>query len=363
MLFVDGSIIENTDVIFHITQSFALNIDTIPDEAFVNDAILQIIDSNGNRSEPAVSLGRGKYQIRIGELNTNMQYGIRIEHDGDVFESTLSRPLVTPEVNIRWQQYEPLEAVYFYLSTHDETGENNFFLWHYDEVWETMGFGTNIRFDPITNTFHPTSISRQCWKRNAAYEFGTTEALTESRIIDRLLFQVEPGCDRFFYLYSLTVTQKSVSQGAFEFHQNMKIQNEEMGGIFTPQPAEVLGNIRCITNPQRRIMGYINTLKNVSQERIFIRRWHLRWPSLDWCGEHIMYCNIREHTRLMEQDFSPRFLYSQGYRPYAGNYYDGHNFAPYSWMRASCIDCRERDNTIERPYFFPHTGLELHICE
>ena len=345
LLFVDGSIIEHTDAIFHITQSFALNIDTIPDEAFVNNAILQIIDSNGNTSVPARSLGRGRYQIQIGELQDDVQYGIRIEHDGDIFESALSRPLRTPEVEVRWEQYEPLGAVYFYLSTHDETNENDFFLWHYDEIWEVQTpFQTSLFFNPTTNTFFstfqpPYSI---CWKRNAVYELGTTKALIENKIIDQQLFRIEPQTDRFYWLYSVTVTQKAISQGSFEFHQNMKEQNEEMGGIFTPQPAEVLGNIRSINNSSRRIMGYINTLKNISQQRMFIRRSDLIWPMIDWCRS--AYC----YTLPADHGWAPNTFYIQGYRPVGGR------FPPVFWATASCLDCREDGGTIERPYFWPN---------
>jgi len=346
MLFVDGSIIENTDAIFHITQSFTLNIDTIPDEAFVNDAVLQIIDSNGNRSEPARSLGRGRYQISIGELDSNVQYGIRIEHDGDIFESALSRPLRTPEVEVRWRQYEPLGAVYFYISTHDETNENNFFLWHYDEIWEVQApIQTSLFFNPTTNTFFTSQpLYSICWKRNAIYELGSTEALSENKIIDRLLFRVEPETDRFYWLYSLTVTQKAISQGSFEFHQNMKQQNEEMGGIFTPQPAEVLGNIHCLTDPTRRVMGYINTLKNVSQQRIFIRRGQqLIWPVIDWCR------SVPCRTLPVNHGWSPDTFYRLGYRPV------GDSFPPAFWATVSCVDCREGGGTTERPYFWPNT--------
>jgi len=355
MLFVAGDIVANTDAIFYITQSFALNVDTVPDKAFVNNAILQVIDSNENVIATAVSLGRGRYQIRIGDLRDDVSYGIRIEHDGDIFESALSRPLRTPEVDVRWRQYEPLGAVYFYLSTHDETSENNFFLWHYDEIWEVQTpVQTSLFLNPQTSTFFTSHESPHsiCWKRNAAYELGSTEALAENRIIDQQLFRIEPESetDRFYWLYSVTVTQKAVSQGSFEFHQNMKVQNEEMGGIFTPQPAEVLGNIRCITNPSRRVMGYINTLKNVSRQRIFIHRFELIWPVIDWCGSRP--CSVLPPDLF----WSPDFYYSQGFRPV------GENFPPEFWMSAACVDCREDGGTTEKPYFWPNTrwqGLEF----
>jgi len=312
MLFVDGNIMENTDAIFHITQSFGLDVVGVPEEAFVNDAVLQIIDSNGNESEPAISLGRGRYQIRIGELRDDVRYGIRIEHDGDIFESTLSRPLVTPEVEVRWRQYEHLGAVYFYLSTHDETGEAKFFLWHYSEDWEIR---TWHDFLPPFN---------RCWRRNTGFELGTTEALAENSIIDRQILRVNPENQRFFYHYAFTVTQTAISQGAFEFHQNMKIQNEEMGGIFTPQPAEVFGNIRSVTNPQRRVMGYVNTVRNTSRQRIFIPFNRVGQSVIDWCSERNNSCHLF-----------------------------GLNPADAWWVPADCWDCRALGGIPNRPYFMP----------
>ena len=355
MLFVDGSIVANTDAVFHITQSFALNVSGVPDEAFVNNAILRIIDSNGNQSEPAISLGRGRYQISIGELHDDVRYGIEIEHNGDIFRSTLALPLYTPEVEVRWTQYEPFGAVYFYLSTHDETDESRFFLWHYVEDWEIRTRATTLFYNLETNTFRTSGsvLYSRCWRQNIHYELGTTEALTTNSIIDQELLRIEPEGSRFWYLYSITVTQKAISQGAFEFHQNMKQQNEEMGGIFTPQPTEVLGNIRCITNLSRRVMGYVNTLKNVSRQKIMIRHSELIWPYATEIIQFEEYCRCNTHPFefFRELGFTAPQLYREGFRPSRG---DIGNLSDILWSPIVCVDCRELEDraTTNRPYFW-----------
>ena len=49
--------------------------------------------------------------------------------------------------------------------------------------------------------------------------------------------------DRFTVLYSIQVQQRALSKEGYEYYLNVQQQNEEMGGIFTPQPSEIQGNI------------------------------------------------------------------------------------------------------------------------
>jgi len=76
ILFVTGDIIENTDVIFRISQSFPLSVDAItniPKESFIDNASLSIIGSNGYKSPPAINQGNGTYLISVGKLEDNAE--------------------------------------------------------------------------------------------------------------------------------------------------------------------------------------------------------------------------------------------------------------------------------------------------
>ena len=364
VLFVDGSIVENTEATFYITQSFPLNVVGVPDEAFVNDAVLRIIDSNGNRSEPAVSLGRGRYQIWIGELDANVAYGIRIEHNGEIYESTLLRPLVTPEIDsISWRQNDD-ETISFHVSTTDDAGDVRFFMWNYVEDWEIRAFmPTSIFFNPrhVEQMAEPFYVDwsfpfEACWVNHISDRFlmGSTEALSENRLINHQLFEHGAEDNRFSVRYSVLVTQRAISQAAYEYFENLRKQNEEMGGLFTPQPTEILGNIRSTTNPARRVLGYVEAVKSISQKRIFVDRSELSRPTIHrFCDP--LFNVYRPPPPLLRLPRPDQYFdyFNRGYRPSKINMEEYPAVViPMEWALKECTDCREMGGTLNRPDFW-----------
>ena len=372
ILVVDGNIIENTDVIFHISESFSLDSPRIPEESYINNATLNIIGSNGYKSPSATNQGKGTYQIAVGELDDNMEYGIQIEYDGNIYQSALSKPLHTPEIDtVYWTQPEPLGEVSFYISTHDDTDRAKFYLWNYTEDWEiTVPIYASIFYNPETNEFYSGSSTPYyyCWKKQADYKIGSTESLSENRIVDKLLYQLDPefegNLDRFQILYCVTVTQKAISRGAYEYYQNRQKLNEEMGGLFTPQPAELTGNITCVTNPSKKVMGYVETVKNISQKRIFVHQGQFPliwpyWPTKQMecnCGippdDDDCTRNILSNDNILKSGWTYRDLYYiLGYRPVDA---DTTGYLPNMWAPAICTDCREHGGTKDKPDFWPN---------
>jgi len=370
ILFVDGSIIENTDATFHISQSFSLNVDTvtkIPEESFINNANLVIIGSNGYKSLAAINKGKGVYQISVGELKDDVEYGIQIEYEGDIYQSALSKPLYTPEIDsISWSQPEAEGQVFFHVSTHDNTGRAKFFMWNYTEDWEIKAvYPTIIFYNPnhreqLQEPFYldDSMPYYYCWKKNLSDKslLASTESLSENRIVDELLYERDSGDDRFSMLYCLTVNQRAISKGAYEYYQSIKKMNEETGGLFTPQPTEITGNITCITDPSKKIMGFIETSKNISQKRIFVDPVQLIRQAV------YLYCdplyNVYEPPppilRLPKPD-EYDYYYGIGYRPSIldiGLYGEG-AIIPSEWAFARCTDCRAAGGTKDKPDFWP----------
>jgi len=358
ILFVNGSIIASTDVTFHISQSFSLNVDAvtkIPEESFITNANLIIIGSNGYKSPPAIHQGKGAYQISVGELEDDVEYGIQIELDGDTYQSAPLRPLYTPEIDsISWKQPEFYGPVYFYVSTYDETEGTKYFMWNHTEDWEIYADYTTTLF------FHPMSLEftiiepapfRYCWKKSESVRsvFSSTESLSENRIIDKQFYQYNyPSDDRFSSLYCITVTQRVISKGAYEYYQDIQKMNEEMGGLFTPQPTEFVGNIRCTTNPEKKILGYVDVSKNTTTKRMFIYPNRIVREEPMRCTSPVVILPLRwtEYSSW----------YKRGFRPAEGpdpKYYPD-EILPYEWYPATCTDCTARDGTKNKPDFWPN---------
>src|SRR6202035_1342987 len=90
---------------------------------------------------------------------------------------------------------------------------------------------------------------------------------------------IEAGSEKLSVEYSILVDQYALTQGAYQFLQEMKMNAEETGSIFDPQPSELNGNIHCLTNPAEEVIGYLS-ISSVQSSRIFISNSDL--PSWDY---------------------------------------------------------------------------------
>jgi len=355
ILIVDGSIIENTDVMFYLSKSFPLDSLNIPEENLNINANLSIIGSDGYKSQPAINLGRGSYSISVGELDDNVEYGIQIEYNGDIYQSTLSKPLRTPEIDsISWIQPEEAGAVSFRVSTHDNAGEARFFLWSYIENWETTAyFYTTFFFNPDNNEFYVIDPAPYyyCWRSATSDKFliGSTEALSENSIVNKQLYSCLPDDSRFSVLYSVNVNQRAISKDAFEYYQNKIVLNDEMGGLFTPQPSELNGNITCITDPSKKAMGYVEAVKNTTQKRIFVSSLELTRPRI------FSNCTLLNDSDLINLLGDSENLYHDAYQAgfRVAEVPDIDN-VPMGWALSNCTDCIANGGTKNKPDFWPN---------
>ena len=359
ILIVDGNIVENTDAIFHLSKSFPMD-STFNWNMLNINATLTLIGSNGYQSAPATNMGKGTYRIPIGNLDDDVAYGIRIEYNGDTYQSALSKPLRTPEIDsISWTQPERNGTISFQVSTHDDPEGAKFFIWDYTENWEIMAYYfTTIFFNPIDSVFYEdyTAPTFYCWKSAAStgeFIIGSTESLSENRIINKQFSQFDSRDNRFSRLYCVTVNQRAISKSAYEYYQNKITLNEGMGGLFTPQPSELSGNITCITNPSKKAMGFVETSKNTTQKRVFVSSTQITRPVLPSnCelmtqGDMIGY--MGENNILTYNE-----VYAWGFRP-AG--FRGENpeiILPTAWSSAPCTDCVANGGTKNKPDFWPN---------
>jgi len=357
ILFVDGSIIENSEMTFYLGKSFPLNSPNIPTESLEIYANVCVIGSNGYMSPYGKYLGKGAYRIEsIGELDDNVEYGLHIEYDGDIYQSALSKPLHTPEIDsVSFFQPEKAGTVSFRVSTHDDSGKTSYYLWNYEEDWEvTATYYTVAFYNPITKSFYTIEPAPYyyCWKRNVSDKFliGTTESLSENRVINKQIFSCASDEDsRFSYLYSVIVYQKAISKSAFEYYQNKIVLNDEMGGLFTPQPSELSGNITCITDPSKRVMGFIEPVKNITQKRIYVLPSQI---SIIYSSTCIAIYSTELPAILAEREMTIDDYYMIGNRP-IGDLHPMYR-TPLAWSSAACSDCVINGGSKTKPDFWPN---------
>lgn len=352
VLVVEGHIVGNSTIEFYFSKSFGLEEDAPPEGYDDVQVQLYLIGDDGSRSRPAVYEGHGIHKLEIGELNPNVAYGIEFEYDGDKYQSKLSKALYTPQIDdLNWIQPEEYGDVTFRLSTQDPNREGHaYFLWEYSEDWEVVArYSTTIFYDWKSESFYidNTAPLTYCWNNaiNKNPIVGTTENLIEKKIVNKKIFSQNSANSRFSYLYAVQVTQQSISKAAYEYYLDKIKSNSEMGGLFTPQPSEIEGNITCISDSDKKVIGFIDVTHNITSFKKFITLGEISKKPV------IVECNDIDFMAMPSPDTFYQ-LYMDGLRPvsYATDPVIWGN----RWVSIKCADCTYQGATKNKPLFWPN---------
>ena len=279
LLVVSGDIIENTQVDFTLSKTFSLDIPTPPPSSYEIDAVVTIIGSDGSKSSPATKMGKGVYRMNIGTLSSDVSYGLNIEFEGNVYTSTLSKPMSTPDMeNISFSQTEENGPIGICVTTAKTAStDTQYFIWTYQEDWEFPAKNyTRLYYNKVKKAPDTLSVASgyNCWQNNMVNKLlvASTENMVSNKLTNKKILDYPSNDDRFLSLYCITLTQKAVSKAAYQYYLSKRTENEDMGGIFTPQPTDLGGNITCTTNSAKKAIGFVSVIKNTVSKRFFISR-------------------------------------------------------------------------------------------
>jgi len=198
---------------------------------------------------------------------TGSRYKLQINYNGEVYESefeTLKDPV--PVDSIYWTYREETDGIQILLNTHDPVGNTHYYAWEYLETWKF--------FVPIVPNDHPEW--EVCYKNSKSYNFiiGSTVQRNEDRIEGFPVLLIGANTNRLRWRYSILVNQYSLSEQAYEFYRKLGELNENQGTLFDPVPYSLVGNIKCLTDTDKPVLGYF-LVSGVSEKRIFINHTHL----------------------------------------------------------------------------------------
>ncbi|MBP1676403.1 MAG: hypothetical protein H6Q20_962 [Bacteroidetes bacterium] len=338
ILVVEG-IISSDSTEIQLSRSVALDQELSDDDA-VNGAELFIEDSNGRLTGPFQQKGNGKYFVRTGTLDQNYKYRLRIILDNEEYESEFLNPIKTAAIDsITWSKEGKGKPVQIHVNTHDPTSQSNYYQWSYTEIWEfhaeifaNAGYenGKLVVYSDLPDSIYNNKY--YCWITNKSKSIllGTTDLLTENIIRKKVIKEIDPTDKRLSTLYYIEITQNQIRKAAYDYFANIKKNIDESGSIFSPIPTEMQGNIKCVTNKDIQVIGYVDVSSGAKKE-LFI----------PFKGELYEY---KPNTTCVESDKQWSGYLLSTYDPLLGN-----SYAP-----AQCIDCKILGGTKNKPWFWPN---------
>ena len=298
-----------------------------------------------------------EFEVDTRNLNLDGRYRLCVSIPGrGEYVSTFKKVLVSPAIDsITWSIAGDRSHARIEVSTHNDENSYLYCKWNYNENWESDAvYPAQLEYDANVKQMKKLEdkavLTRQhCWSEavSSGTYIANTEKLSENVIYKSIVKEISNTDSRVMKLYTINLVQKALDKEAYIYWENIKNNSSGTGGLFSPQPSEVRGNIVCETVPGEMVIGYIS-VSTAEQKRVFI----------DWTEENIYITECLEVLVPQVQvpdkpDAEPVFLwpqyYSQGYRPVRFN---GEKRDEAYWALSKCTDCRVYSNST-RPAFWP----------
>lgn len=316
----------------------------------LTDCTVKIEDSKGNPFTGQES-GSGAYTVYIPEayLVTGVSFRLDITtpagtHLVSEYEKLAECPDIDSVYFIRESKptNDPdvfIEGIQFYTDL-DATGyENTHYKFDVTETWEYhTEYPLEWWYDGVVHHVDPPDYSENiCWtteKIRDIYILNTTGL--QNNVFRKLpLHFVDNTTRRLICLYSILVTQYAISTDAFDFWDQLRMNNVEQGGLYETQPLPVKGNLSNLTKPGQTVLGYFQ-VASVKTKRIFVKN----VPDLEIlqpasCGVYVLRNGLREFT---PQDYPVYLLENKG---------------AFLQMTNECIFCTSIGGTTVKPDYWP----------
>jgi hypothetical protein len=107
--------------------------------------------------------------------------------------------------------------------------------------------------------------------------------------------------------YSIKVRQRAINQETYDFWEILRKNSDDIGGIFSPLPSLIRGNIKAVNSKGENVIGIVSMGKSTSK-RIFIDVKDVDpWP---YFIEEYEFCRLDQDTVLVanyESEFASGF--------------------------------------------------------
>lgn len=341
VLVVDGMLNAGTGpTTFKLSQSTSLA-DPVSFRP-ISNAVMNVEASNGTLY-PLTATGNGNYIHTQLPLVFGAQYRLNIRINNREYQSDFVEARRTPEIDsITWKK--DADGLLLYASTHDAANNTRYYKWDFDETWEIRTYYAAMFEYTGGTTIVPVQspVNYRCWKYSNSTRIilGSTAQLQSDVVNEAPVHFIENLSEKISVRYSMLLRQQSITRTAHEYFTLMRKNTESIGSIFDPQPSELRGNIRCITDPSEAVIGYL-TASNITQKRIFINAQEANWSYLQSCP----YEEVPNNATAIAQ-YVPQYL------PWSAKESPTGAILSYYMSPAFCVDCTKRGGNLAMPGYW-----------
>jgi len=345
-LVVNGFINANGPTTIKLVRTQNLQEET-PPPAEMN-ALVKIESDNG---ESYFLQGNRSAEYK-GEFNLDQSKKYRVyirTQDGKEYASDFIEVKQTPAIDdVTWK---PVNGeVQLYVSTHDDDNETWYYRWEFEETWHyRSAFYSNLIYrngrveyrEPYDEDIY------NCWQTepSTTIKLGNSVKLSRDVISDYKILAIPYNSEKVAIKYSLLVKQYALTQEAYQYWETLKKNTENIGTLFDPLPSQLSSNIRCLTDPQEPVVGFISAT-TMQQKRVFVDR-------LDFPKEWRTFIPTCYSDTLYLKDASIHQYFADGHNIPITEIYAKNSpvIIGYSYASKPCLDCTTRGSNV-KPAFW-----------
>ncbi|SDY40564.1 DUF4249 domain-containing protein [Hymenobacter psychrophilus] len=214
----------------------------------------------------------GVYVAPATRLNPAHRYRLRIATSkGQEYASAYLPVKLTPPIDaVRWKPQG--NSVNILVSTHDDTRASEYYRWEYVETWEIRSpYQPNIEYYNRAVSSIRVPYPGVCWSTEQSNRIVLTKttSLGQDVVSDFRIQGVGAQNPQLYSRYSILVRQQSLTKEEYTYWEQLRKNTESIGSLFDPQPSQVTGNVRGLTDPNAMVLGFVGT-HSVTEQRLFI---------------------------------------------------------------------------------------------
>ena len=267
----------------------------------VSGCEVQVEDDQGNEFSFAETDQAGYYKGTIDGQHVIIGSKYRLSvvmPDGENYISSYEQLMACPKVDSVYYEVqskptsdpeENEDGIQFYIDFNGGQNDGHYFRWQIEETYEYHSSFPLDKWRDAANVYHdlpkPDYSNFTCYKTDQLGDIFllSTEGFTSNSYQKYKLHFVNNLTQRLEHRYSILIRQLSLSEGAYQFYENLRKNNQETVDLFGRQPANVKGNIYNAKDSTDRVLGYFS-VSTVSSKRIMV------WSVPELKFDKVFYC-------------------------------------------------------------------------